>query len=223
MATSTPYMNLIRWNQVSDYFSHSQLAANFLSIDEHDHTTGKGVQIPYGGLAALSVGSSELRTASVIEAKINDGAVSTNKLANTSVTTGKLASGSATSPKVALTNGSAVASSSLTLGASAADIAGASITFTPAVASTAIITGTFDFQTTAAATLLGELQVDGVTQTGGVYFAGTASGARGSVSRMWHVDLTAAAHTIKLRAYYTSGSGTANAYHTQISYILFSQ
>lgn len=234
MASVTPNMNLVKWDSVSDYFSHAQLAANFQAIDDHDHTSGKGTQIGYGGLGALSVGASELRTDAVIEAKIQDSAVTTNKinnlavssgkLASSAVTTAKLATGAVTSPKVALTNGTAAASASLTLSGSYQDIAGCTLTFTPSVASTAIITGMFDFSATSStSTFVGELQVDGVSQLGNATFGASASGQRASVSRIWHVNLSAASHTIKLRASYFSGSGNANLTNTQISYVLFSQ
>jgi hypothetical protein len=55
-------MGLVRWENVNDNFSHEQLASNFSLLDEHDHTPGKGKQIPFGGLAAQSVGISNLRS-----------------------------------------------------------------------------------------------------------------------------------------------------------------
>lgn len=56
-----PNMGLFKWDSINDFFSHEQLAANFQALDEHDHTTGKGEQIPYGGLAEQSVGLENLR------------------------------------------------------------------------------------------------------------------------------------------------------------------
>lgn len=56
-----PNMGLVKWDSLSDYFSHEQLAANFEALDNHNHTSGKGVQIPYGGLAEQSVGKENLR------------------------------------------------------------------------------------------------------------------------------------------------------------------
>lgn len=225
MSSVTPYMSLVKWDNIADYFSHAQLAANFEAIDGHDHTSGKGTPIGVGGIGSGAVGATSLQTDSVITAKIQDGAVTTAKLGSSVVTAGKLATAAATSPKVALTQSTAPASANLTLSGSYQDIAGCSITFTPAVASVAVITGVFDLTATSASTstLLGELQVDGVSQTGNAVFAGTANGQRGTVSRVWHVNLTAASHTIKLRASYSAGSGTANATNTQLSYVLFSQ
>lgn len=57
----TTNMGLFKWDQIGDYFSHEQLAANFAALDEHDHTAGKGKPIPYGGLAEQSVGPENLR------------------------------------------------------------------------------------------------------------------------------------------------------------------
>lgn len=56
-----PNMGLIKWDSINDFFSHEQLASNFGAIDEHNHTAGKGVQIPYGGLAEQAVGTENLR------------------------------------------------------------------------------------------------------------------------------------------------------------------
>lgn len=56
-----PNMGLVKWDSLNDAFSHEQLAANFQALDAHDHTPGKGVPIPYGGLAEQSVGPENLR------------------------------------------------------------------------------------------------------------------------------------------------------------------
>jgi hypothetical protein len=51
MANTTPKMSLRMWDQLNDPFSHDQLADNMLKIDFHDHTPGRGVQIPTEGIA----------------------------------------------------------------------------------------------------------------------------------------------------------------------------
>lgn len=79
---TTPSMGLTRWDQPNDIFSYTQLSDNFSAIDAHDHTSGKGVQIPTGGIANLAVDATKLA---------ND-AVTTAKLLNANVTDGKLAS-----------------------------------------------------------------------------------------------------------------------------------
>jgi hypothetical protein len=81
MASTTTNMGLIRWDSVSDYFSHQALAANFTAIDTHDHTTGKGVPIQSGGLA--------------------NGAVTTNSIASLAVTNDKIAASTIADAKLA--------------------------------------------------------------------------------------------------------------------------
>lgn len=57
-----PNMGLVKWDSINDAFSHEQLAANFTALDNHNHTAGKGVKIPYGGLEDQSVSVANLRT-----------------------------------------------------------------------------------------------------------------------------------------------------------------
>lgn len=73
-------MGLTSWTSLNDFFSHAQLAANWVAIDEHDHTATKGAQIPAGGLA----------TGAVSQAKIQTGAIDTTRLADNAVTDVKL-------------------------------------------------------------------------------------------------------------------------------------
>jgi hypothetical protein len=94
-------MSLKKWDSLSDRFDYTELADNFEKIDVHDHTSENGgVQIPAGGLAPLSVATSNIQdlqittgkivNESVTTAKIDDLAVTTIKLADQSVTTSKL-------------------------------------------------------------------------------------------------------------------------------------
>ena len=82
MASTLGNMGLIKWDSVSDYFSHTQLAANFQAIDDHDHSAGKGVQISAAGLASSAVGTTQLATNSVTTTKITDANVTDAKLAS---------------------------------------------------------------------------------------------------------------------------------------------
>lgn len=110
MAT-TPNMGLTTWPNLSDVFSHTALAANFTALDQHDHTSGKGVPVGAGGIGSLAVGTSQLQDVSVTTAKladlgvttakINDLGVTTGKLADLGVTTGKLAAAGVTADKLA--------------------------------------------------------------------------------------------------------------------------
>jgi hypothetical protein len=68
---NSPHMSLRIWDEVEDLYSHEQLADNFAKLDIHDHTPGRGVQIPTNGivehaiterlLALESVGSEQLK------------------------------------------------------------------------------------------------------------------------------------------------------------------
>lgn len=86
-----PNMGLVKWDQISDSFSHQQLASNFDVIDAHDHTPGKGKRIPLGGLAPLSVSLSNLQDNVFTAEKIANGAITSDKIADGAVTNGKLA------------------------------------------------------------------------------------------------------------------------------------
>jgi hypothetical protein len=55
MAFTTPEMSLRVWNLLTDPFDHDQLADNWAKVDQHDHTPGRGVQIPTAGLFDQSV------------------------------------------------------------------------------------------------------------------------------------------------------------------------
>lgn len=91
MSTTLPNMGLVKWNSTSDPFSHTQLAANIQALDDHDHTPGKGVQIPAGGLAANSITSTNLAPNSVL----------TTTIADLNVTGAKIAAGTVTNDKIA--------------------------------------------------------------------------------------------------------------------------
>jgi hypothetical protein len=56
MAANTPKMALHTWNQPLDPYDYVQLTNNWNIVDFHDHTPGRGVQIPMGGIAAGAVG-----------------------------------------------------------------------------------------------------------------------------------------------------------------------
>lgn len=62
MALTSPHMGLRIWNLITDLFDHDQLADNLAKLDIHDHTLGRGVQIPTDGLADGAVTSAKLAT-----------------------------------------------------------------------------------------------------------------------------------------------------------------
>lgn len=80
MATPTPNMGLTEWDLASDPYDHTQLAANFVAIDAHDHSVGKGVQIPTGGIADGAITNSKLATNAVSTIKVQDGAITAIKM-----------------------------------------------------------------------------------------------------------------------------------------------
>lgn len=120
MAQDTPNMGLRQWNLATDFFDYAQLSANWDKVDQHDHSTGKGTQIPTGGIANLavtgpkiaanavdatkildgSVGTAEVADGAIATAKLADSSVTTAKLADANVTTAKLADGAASSTKI---------------------------------------------------------------------------------------------------------------------------
>lgn len=77
----TSHMGLTAWDLGEDFFEGSDMANNWKAIDQHDHTLGKGQQIPSSGL--------------------RDGAVTESKLADNSVTPAKIPNGSLTGAEIA--------------------------------------------------------------------------------------------------------------------------
>src|SRR4051812_12951679 len=85
-------MGLIVWDDLDDPYSHDELAANWIKVDDHDHTgpPNNGKQIPQGGLAPDSVTDLELAPDSVTTVEIRnhtilgediaDGAIGANQL-----------------------------------------------------------------------------------------------------------------------------------------------
>jgi hypothetical protein len=74
-------MGLTQWDNVADLFNFSELVANWDALDTHDHTSGKGVQIPAGGLAADAVGTSAIANSAVTTSKIADASITAVKFA----------------------------------------------------------------------------------------------------------------------------------------------
>lgn len=103
MAFTTPNMALRAWDQVTDPYNHTQLADNFSKLDLHDHSTGKGVQIPTSGLLDGAVTAAKLAAGAVPDFTIGDGAITTAKLANNSVTVDKMTPNSIPTAKVTMT------------------------------------------------------------------------------------------------------------------------
>lgn len=83
MAINTTNMILRTWDESDDNFSYTELAANWGKVDVHDHTTGKGVQVPTDGIVNLAITGPKIATGAITDAtKIVDGIVTDAKLAS---------------------------------------------------------------------------------------------------------------------------------------------
>lgn len=71
MPTTLPNMGLVTWTANIDNFNHTQLAQNFTNIDNHNHSTGNGVQVGPGGIANLSINTAQLADGSVTDGKVS--------------------------------------------------------------------------------------------------------------------------------------------------------
>lgn len=92
MATTTTNMALQSWDQVGDIYDHAQLAGNWSKVDQHDHTSGKGLQIPSGGIEDAAITAAKLASTPLIDtAQLVDSAVTTGKILNGTILTGDLA------------------------------------------------------------------------------------------------------------------------------------
>lgn len=81
MPNITTNMLLRQWNLGTDYFNYTELYQNFSLIDNHDHSSGKGIQVPTAGLANLSVTQAKIAPAAVGTSQLQDGALVPSKLA----------------------------------------------------------------------------------------------------------------------------------------------
>ena len=74
MPRMTAKMGLNDWNSLPDPYNYKQLDENWQIIDFHDHTPGRGVQIPMGGLAPGSVGAVQIVPGSITRPLLVPGA-----------------------------------------------------------------------------------------------------------------------------------------------------
>lgn len=80
MALTTPNMGLISWDLSSDPYDHTQLAANFNTLDSHNHTAGSGAIITTPAIEDLAITTGKLAGSSVTTAKIADNSVTKAKM-----------------------------------------------------------------------------------------------------------------------------------------------
>lgn len=68
-------LSLNIWDILTDPYNHTQLAANWQAIDDHDHTAGHGKRIVTGSITDGAVTDVKLASNSVTTAKILDGTI----------------------------------------------------------------------------------------------------------------------------------------------------
>lgn len=106
MALTTPNMGLKEWDLLGDVYSHTDLVTNWNAVDSHDHTAGKGVQIPTGGITNLAVTGPKIAASAIDSSKIQDGTIANADLAASIISNDKLSTASL--QQLGLTNGAQV-------------------------------------------------------------------------------------------------------------------
>lgn len=107
----TPNMGLTAWDLGSDPYDHSQLASNFSAIDGHNHTTGKGLQIPTDGILNAAITSAKIAGNAVVptthipadsipQSRLADNSVGAGELQDNSVDTAAIINGAVTADKL---------------------------------------------------------------------------------------------------------------------------
>ena len=112
----------------------------------------------------------------------------------------------------------ATADTTFTADVTEGDLTGATVTFTPDIASMAVVWGYFDVDvTTAGGGFIGILDVDGSNEGAQAIYNPTDDD-RCLLSQVWVFPLTAASHTVKLqgRQIAASGATIAKATHTKL-------
>jgi hypothetical protein len=82
MATITSNMSLTT-PETGDSDYASSVSDSFDNIDAHDHSTGKGVQIPTGGIADSAVTAAKIAAGTITANKLASGAVDGSTIENT--------------------------------------------------------------------------------------------------------------------------------------------
>jgi hypothetical protein len=92
MAITTPSMGLKRWDQPNDIFSYVELSDNLALLDAHDHSAGKGVQIPTAGIVNNAIDATKLADNAVTATKIPVASITGDRLVNSTIPGSKLSS-----------------------------------------------------------------------------------------------------------------------------------
>lgn len=186
----------------------------------HIAMMSKGIKVQHAQDGThTAVTATSVSTDTISEKTVNAGVtvdgmlIKDSKLAtDSSVVTANITDESVTSRKLAPTVISETATANVTGISSEVDITGCTTTFTPAIASIAIVWGVFHFLSgsTANDIFYGALNVDSSNEAEVARYHVPTSGGGGTFAQVWVVPLTAASHTLKLRAGRVSGSGTAS-------------
>jgi hypothetical protein len=86
MAFITPKMSLKVWNSEADPYDHEQLADNFLKLDQHDHSFGKGTQIPASGLAPGAVTGDKIAPGSIGGPQVLNSSITSDHIVDGTIT-----------------------------------------------------------------------------------------------------------------------------------------
>jgi hypothetical protein len=97
---TTPNLSLIAWNLPSDPYNSEELAENWIKVDQHDHTPGKGARIDTAAIEDQAVTSAKIHPSAFPDLSIPDGSITTTKIVDSNVTAGKLATNSVTTAKI---------------------------------------------------------------------------------------------------------------------------
>lgn len=73
MGDFTSKMSLATWDAISDPYSYEQLSNNWLIVDQHDHSPGRGVQIAGPGIANYSIGLQHVGNTLAQDLGLNNG------------------------------------------------------------------------------------------------------------------------------------------------------
>jgi hypothetical protein len=97
MAFTTTALGLTIWNAPTDKYNYQQLADNWLKVEDHDHTPGKGKPIQTDSIAAGAVTADKIAPGVV---STQSKSVGTDALVNKAVTTAKIADEAVTYSKL---------------------------------------------------------------------------------------------------------------------------
>jgi hypothetical protein len=84
----------------TDIFKKEDVQTLALAVDQHDHSSGKGLLLSASGIPAGSITSAMIADGTIQTVDLQDGSVSTIKLQDLSVTTAKLAANSVDTSKI---------------------------------------------------------------------------------------------------------------------------